>query len=266
MAILEGTIKFTGKLGNISFYKLPGSDKIIMRAGNGPSREKIKNSPRFARTRENISEFSACSACSNKIRMALRIALPLINIPCHNQLVSVLRKIVDNDNCGKRGKRPIRFSQYANRLSGFELVPQRPLFEVLTYTPSFSSEENNSVVTFSMPGFNPNIHLQNRNGSLYYRFIGVVLSLPDFIYSAGNKKYDWENKQEPEVVTTFSGWFLYDNKNRDMLLQLLLPANLTLPHAKVRKLLILGMEFGVMADSGISGIWKTFRGKVISAG
>ena len=57
MAKLDGTIQFTGSLQNLSFYKMRGSDKIIVRKKGGPSRKQVKHSPNFENTRHNNSEF-----------------------------------------------------------------------------------------------------------------------------------------------------------------------------------------------------------------
>jgi hypothetical protein len=58
MAILKNGLQFTGSVGNLSAYTRRGSDKVIIRTKGGASRDKIKKSPNFKRTRESNSDFA----------------------------------------------------------------------------------------------------------------------------------------------------------------------------------------------------------------
>jgi len=266
MAILDGSLKFTGKLGNISFYKMSGTDKIIMRAGNGPSKKKIMNDPHFARTRENIREFGACSACSGRFRTEIRKVIPGRNIPCHNQLIVALKQVLKSNSSGERGKRAFLFSEHANRLVGIELVPNQPLYDALSVTPTIEISENEGSIAFALRGFNARSHLKNRNTFRYFRFIAIVLEMPDFSYIENRKTYSYAGDEEPLASNAYSEWFSYGDKNQEISLQVQISAMTTPSIVEKGKLMMFGVEFGVMAGGEILCAEKTFRGKIVAAG
>ncbi len=71
MAQLIGNIQVTGSLDNLSFYKMRGSDKIIVRKKGGPTRKQVKKSPKFENTRRNNMEFGGRSRAVGYIKNAL---------------------------------------------------------------------------------------------------------------------------------------------------------------------------------------------------
>jgi hypothetical protein len=75
MSKQSSLVKFTGKMGGISFYKKDGEH--VARMAGGPTRERILNDPRFARTRENMSEFSGMAQAAASLT---RIFAPVKNL------------------------------------------------------------------------------------------------------------------------------------------------------------------------------------------
>ncbi len=51
MAKLEEDFQFTGRIGNLSSYKMRGVDGIVVRKKGGPSKEQFETSPKLQRTR-----------------------------------------------------------------------------------------------------------------------------------------------------------------------------------------------------------------------
>ena len=70
MAIIKGPVQLEGSVGGMSFYTRRGSDKIIVRAKGGPSKQAIKNSPGFENLRLNQKEWIGCTAFASKLRYA----------------------------------------------------------------------------------------------------------------------------------------------------------------------------------------------------
>ena len=56
MAQLKGSIQFTGSIGTIRSYYNKKLKRYILSTKGGAAKEKIMNSPVFARTRENMAE------------------------------------------------------------------------------------------------------------------------------------------------------------------------------------------------------------------
>jgi len=59
MGKLDTPFGFTGPIQKLSFYRMKGHDKIIIRQRKGPSRKKILHSPTMQRSRNHIAECRA---------------------------------------------------------------------------------------------------------------------------------------------------------------------------------------------------------------
>lgn len=69
MAKNDGIIKIQGTLDNLTFYK--SRDGNLVRTKGGISKKRIMKDPAFARTRENLSEFSNSAQSGKLLRMAV---------------------------------------------------------------------------------------------------------------------------------------------------------------------------------------------------
>jgi len=262
MAIFSSPFGFTGKIGALSFYKVSGSDKIIVRAGNGPSKEMIMKGENFARTRENLSEFAICSSCSRLIRVALNNCLHGTVVSCHNQLVQALNIILKEDNEGKRGYRSLLFSKYINRMSGIELVPSRPLHQIMYYSLQVAHDENVGNVKIVLKGFNPEMHLYNPEHYLFFRFKLAILEIPDYKISDTNQRHDWTLSEGIRSFSQNSDWLKYGDRFEDVIL------SLDLKNEKWRnvnlsgRIIAFGIQFGQSDNYQIRGIEKTFSGRL----
>ncbi len=72
MASLSGNFDFEGRLGNVTAYRMKGVDKLVLRTRGGPNKNAIKNSPAFAKTRQQNTKWSGCTKAASKMRIALR--------------------------------------------------------------------------------------------------------------------------------------------------------------------------------------------------
>jgi hypothetical protein len=106
MGKLTGLIQFTGKLDGLSFYEMNG--KIIVRKTGGFDGEKIKNSPKFVRVRENSSEFAQSARAGKYFRSSIALYLKKLRIPyVHNRIVSLFQEITKLDTISDRGERKV---------------------------------------------------------------------------------------------------------------------------------------------------------------
>lgn len=261
MAILSNPFGFTGNIGGLSFYKVSVSDKIIVRAGNGPSKEMIMKGENFARTRENLSKFAICSSCSRLIRVALNNCLHGTVVSYHNQLVQALKIILKEDNEGKRGYRSLLFSKYINRLSGIELVPSRPLHQIVHYPLQVAPDENGGKVRLVLKGFNPEVHLYNPEHYLFFRFKVAILEIPDYKIPETNQRHDWTLSEGIRSFSQNSDWLKYGDQYEDVIL------SLDQKNTKWRnvdlsgRIIAFGIQFGQSDNYQISGMGKTFSGR-----
>lgn len=106
MGTLKGLVQFTGKLDGLSFYELNG--KIIVRKTGGFDGEKIKNSPRFVRVRENSSEFAQNATAGKYFRSSIALYLKKMRISyVHNRIVSLFQELTKLDTLSARGERKV---------------------------------------------------------------------------------------------------------------------------------------------------------------
>ena len=71
MGQLESEFQFTGRLGNVTAYRMRWVDKIFVRKKGGSSKERFLKERSFARTRENNAEFSGRARGVSYVRKAL---------------------------------------------------------------------------------------------------------------------------------------------------------------------------------------------------
>jgi hypothetical protein len=124
MAKLLGDIKFTGKIDGLSFYELNG--KIVVRKTGGFDGKKIKEDPKFAKVRQNSTEFGHCAKVGRALRLSLGGATKKLKEPyLHNKIVSLLRNAVKLDTLNERGQRNIgdalKNTEAKKMFQGFEL-------------------------------------------------------------------------------------------------------------------------------------------------
>ncbi len=144
MAKQAGGMKFTGRIGDLVFYKHKEFGFLVKEAG-GPSKHKIKTSRRFVRVRENMSEFGSASSCNKLIKGAIApITARCKDGSLHNRLMSEVCKLLKSDSTSIRGKREVK-KHVAKQLDHFELnrnCASRNFFEL----PVNADLENNLYI------------------------------------------------------------------------------------------------------------------------
>ena len=106
MAKQKGIIKLQGTIGDLSFYRT--GDGYLAREKGGIDGDRIKNDPRFARTRENNQEFGMAAKSGKIMRDAFR---PMMMKASDRRVVSRLTKMMSDirklDTTSGRGDRSV---------------------------------------------------------------------------------------------------------------------------------------------------------------
>jgi len=111
MAIQTGAIKYRGSFKSIRNYMNLHDPNTYAGEKGGANRDLIMNNPAFARTRENMNEFSGCGAAVKAIRRGLQNLLPEQTDKLFtSRLMQVVKEINRRDVAGVHGKRAIIFS------------------------------------------------------------------------------------------------------------------------------------------------------------
>lgn len=107
MAKQTGVITLEGRVGRLSFYKT--KDGYLAREKGGVSKNRILNDPRFARTRENMREFTDNAKSSKLLRDALRPVISQIGDKRLNlRITQALMQVLKSDLINVRGDRKVK--------------------------------------------------------------------------------------------------------------------------------------------------------------
>ena len=118
MARQKGPVLLEGTVGGIIFDK--SKYGYLVRSRGGISRQRIATEARFARTRENASEFGYASRAGKLLRLGVKAGCPGAEDGNTNaRLAGRLMKIVQADAVNGRGQRQLT-SETVQQLEGFE--------------------------------------------------------------------------------------------------------------------------------------------------
>src|SRR5947209_1941241 len=102
MARQKGSVAMEGTIGNLTFFK--SQDGYMVKAKGGVSKDKILSDKRFARTRENMSEFGDAGKSAKTMRTPFN---SLLQQSSDNRmtarLTGLMLKVVQSDTVDKRG-------------------------------------------------------------------------------------------------------------------------------------------------------------------
>jgi hypothetical protein len=181
MAQLIGELQIIGSLQNLSAYKMRGSNKIIVRKKGGPSKNKVRHSPTFEKTRMNNKEFGGRSKAASHIK---RLLWPLLSLADYNitgPLNALLKPIQEMDKESDWGQRNILISKNPRLLEGFPLN-RRYLLESIVRTP-FAWSIQKEQLTVDIPDLLPGINFIVPGNYSWYQIIAVAGQVPDLFYN-----------------------------------------------------------------------------------
>ncbi|MES2627503.1 MAG: hypothetical protein V4616_00915 [Bacteroidota bacterium] len=106
MGFQKGVLRLEGTVGGITFYK--GAQGFMAREKGGISKDRIKNDPAFARTRENLAEFTSAVKAGKFIRDLLRpLSSGIADGTVSNRLTRIMSAIQKLDAVSDRGQRNV---------------------------------------------------------------------------------------------------------------------------------------------------------------
>jgi hypothetical protein len=239
MARIYDPFAFTGTLANISAYKMRGVEGYILRTKGGPSKNKIKTSPKFERTRQNNKEFGIRSFASKQVMDVLH---PLKSVADYNiagPLNSLLRHAQQLDTESPAGERSVLLSKIPALLNNFSLNRKNPFDSVVHAPISLELNARPFSATISIPKLIPNINLRFPAKYSLYSFIAVFGLVPDTGFGAKRSMFVNNFSQCPMVVN-YSGWYgcMEGNESYEF--------NLTLPEVDIS-----GNDFSLLSGIGL---------------
>lgn len=207
MGTLTSDIQFTGSVGNLTAYRMRGTDKIVVRRKGGATKERIKNGSEFDLTRRNNAEFSGRSTASRYLMRMLHPLKALADYNVAGPLNALMKPIQELDPTSELGERQVMLSKNPVILEGFSLN-RNTLFESVVRAPitaSISRETLSAEVT--IPALRPDINFKPRTDYPLYSFQVVLGIVPDLFFSADGYRPSHPDFAKLSAVFQESGWF-----------------------------------------------------------
>ena len=207
MAQLKGAIQFTGSLGNIRCYYDRQLKRYTVSTKGGATKEQINNNATFARTRENMSEFSACGKWASQLRKSLLSIAHLHQGYYFGDIVALGKIIQKQDDQHLRGHRSIESSKAIRLLQNINFNRLHPFDKVLSHQYEIGFSEDKKTVTLKLLGFKSYSRLNWPTRYQSYRIALVVAQLPDFEWKEDENCFQPVTRNmERLTVSTFSEW------------------------------------------------------------
>jgi hypothetical protein len=194
MARQKGVLKLEGSIGDISFYK--SQDGYFARMKGGVDGERIKNDPKFARTRENGSEFGRAGKGGKLLRNALRVLL--LNTSDNrmaSRLTREMLKVIKADSTNSRGERTIVDGDI-ELIELFEFNKASKLGTVLFMPYSVNVDRQAGEVTVDIQDFVPQNSIAAPSGATHAKF---VMAAAEVDFDAETFSVETENSSEVEI-------------------------------------------------------------------
>ena len=248
MGKLQG-MPFTGSLGDVTAYYRAGSDHIILRTRKGVSGKRVKNDPKFIRTRENGVEFGGRATASRWVMRGLYVMKPLADYNIAGPINALFLKIQMADQEGLRGQRNIILSKNPALLSGFSLN-RKAHFDTIVRSPfTYTLSREALSASVEIPALVPDINFVAPKGHAMYQVIAMLAIIPDIVYT-GTHKPHYKPLNETAVGDdyTMTEWRSIRKDSPVTMLELKIKG--TPPTDQSFSLMLtVGIQFGVMQDT-----------------
>lgn len=170
-----GTVKFTGTIGDLSFYR--SRDGFMVREKTSLSAKRIATDPAFARTRENGQEFGRAGKTGKLIRSAFS---SLLSQTADDRMVSRLHKAImfaqKADSVSFRGERNI-ITGDASLLEKFDFNDKSPLGAVLKTQFLADVDRATGEATVTVEAFIPAKNIGAPDGATHFKLLSSAAAL-----------------------------------------------------------------------------------------
>lgn len=198
MAKQMSVLTLSGNIGRINFFK--NRTGFQAREKGGVPKSRIMSDPKFARTRENIAEFSNNAAAARMLKDAIRPAIQRFkDTRLHLRLTSRMMQVLKSDPVNVRGERQVSEGDWS-LLRGLEMNGLTPLSGTLkmAYTLSDGATEWG----IDVPAFIPKDDVLIPEGASHMR---VILAGAAVDFATGEKSFEIAQSAEVPVATPSAG-------------------------------------------------------------
>lgn len=202
MAKQTGVITLKGPVGRLSFYKTRNG--YLAREKGGVEKSRIMNDPRYARTRENIREFTDNATSSKLLRDALRPVIAQIGDKRLNlRIAQSMMQVLKGDLLNVRGDRRVKDGDW-NLMKDLELNAGSSLTSSLFFEIQYT--DSPAAWAVNLPVFVPRDMIALPSGATHYKITatGVGVDFDLGIRSAVSGTSGVLSILDPSVAQTLS--------------------------------------------------------------
>ena len=246
--------------GDYSIYKRKDSDKWIVRAKGGATKERFASDPRMASCRKNANTFSGNATTGKTIRYAMMDVAQLGHSKLTGDINSVVSKIRKLTPSTTPGQDQIILSNGLHLLQGFNLNKVNVFDSVVSTPLQWSIDRITYKATLQLPKLSPGMNLKNPWNLPYFRFIMNLGIIRDMYFDGA--KYKTMTPSIPDhTILDKTQWapvnmaypaqsftFQFDNPVFDEHCYLMLSV---------------GIEFGKQVEGGIGAVTDASCGKIV---
>ena len=185
MAKLKSSLVITGKLDNLSIYRMWGVDDPVVRMAGGPTREQIMTLPNCKRVRENNMEMGGCSTAAKWFKYAFWPQKALADYNITGQVNALMRSILYLDEESVRGQRNVLLTKNPRLMEGFSLNRKTTFDSVVRCPLAGSIDRNTLSAQVDIPALLPGINFFGLQTQAVYSIIAVLGIAPDVFYAGG---------------------------------------------------------------------------------
>lgn len=260
MAHLISELQFTGSLGNLSAYRMKGSDKIVVRTKGGPSKKQIAKGKQFDIVRRNNAEFSRRSKASAIVIRALQ---PLRAVADHRisaPMNALLKKIQLLDTTSDFGERDISLSRWPALLEGFSFNQVNSFDTTLTAPVKTVIQTASDTITVTIPAVVPGVNFRPSDQYSFYQFVVAAGLVPDMVWSGNGYQ-----KAAASMMTTYkrTEWLPVQAQSPERIIEVtLFPRSTDIDQTVV---VGIGIQYGVVSPGGEIQAVKSGCAKIVTA-
>jgi hypothetical protein len=251
MAKLAAGVSFTGRIGNLSAYKMRGVEGIILRQKGGASKEKIKTSADFVNTRKVNSEFGGRSRASKWLRGTLGHQSHIADFNLAGPLNALMKPVQLLDAESKLGERNIELSKNPYLLEGFSLNRRTYLDSIIRSPLKWSISRDTLSARIDIPALMPGFNFFPAEKYPLYTIVTSLGIMPDLFYTSDGYKPSSDEYKLNASQAADTGWLPVLKGSPALSLAITLPK--PPPDQSFSLVLAVGVRYGTMRDASV--VW-----------
>ena len=206
MAKLTSASSLTGTHDNLTAYRPPGVDGIVVRRKGGVAGHIIKSAPNYENTRRNNTEFKGRSIASGWIMRMMHPVKRLADHSIGGQLNALLKPVQELDTESRLGERNVVLSRSKDLLQGYSLNNNFPFHYVVRTPPACTVSREELSATIRIPQLLPQVNFYPSPIAPVFSIMACLGVVPNLFHSSGSyTSHDDYHKVGPVVAT--SPWY-----------------------------------------------------------